>query len=77
MEKVKRISGAKHLCIQWILIILFMVLISCQKRMDSMMDDDVAIAEETQTENLLAYGRTHNERRYIPLQNINTSPWPA
>jgi len=38
-----------------------------------MMADDKVIADETQTENWLAYGRTHNERRFSPLADINTS----
>ncbi len=33
--------------------------------------DDTAIADESQTENWLAYGRTHNERRFFPSGQIN------
>ena len=33
--------------------------------------DDVAIADESQTANWLAYGRTHNERRFYPGTDIN------
>ncbi|MEE9438627.1 MAG: PQQ-dependent dehydrogenase, methanol/ethanol family [Saprospiraceae bacterium] len=33
--------------------------------------DDKAIADETQTSDWLAYGRTHNERRFSPLSDVN------
>jgi quinohemoprotein ethanol dehydrogenase len=35
--------------------------------------DDAAIANETQTSDWLAYGRTHNERRFSPLEAVNTA----
>ena len=34
--------------------------------------DDEAIADESQTGNWLAYGRTHNERRFSPSDQIDT-----
>jgi glucose dehydrogenase len=34
--------------------------------------DDEAIADESQTGNWLAYGRTHNERRFSPSEQIDT-----
>ncbi len=34
--------------------------------------NDAAIADENQTENWLAYGRTHNERRFFPAADIHT-----
>lgn len=55
------------------MVILFaIVLVSCQNPKDTTLADDEAIADETQTENWLAYGRTHNERRFSPLKDINT-----
>jgi quinohemoprotein ethanol dehydrogenase len=35
--------------------------------------DDAAIADESQTANWLAYGRTHNERRFSPSDQIDTA----
>ena len=35
--------------------------------------DDEAIADESQTANWLAYGRTHNERRFSPSDQIDTA----
>ncbi|GAB5561690.1 MAG: hypothetical protein SynsKO_33370 [Synoicihabitans sp.] len=34
---------------------------------------DTEIADESQTDNWLAYGRTHNERRFAPMDDINRS----
>jgi len=55
----------------WLLSVMFMA--SCQQPKDALLADDAAIADESQTENWLAYGRTHNERRFSPLQQINES----
>lgn len=35
--------------------------------------DDQAIADEEQVSDWLAYGRTHNERRFSPLTDVNTA----
>lgn len=48
-----------------------MLIVSCQQPKDAMLADDAAIADESQTGNWLAYGRTHNERRFSPLKDIN------
>jgi len=56
-----------------IIVLFFIMLFSCQQPKDAMQADDAAIADESQTENWLAYGRTHNERRFSPLQTINES----
>ena len=53
----------------WFLSVLFLE--SCHQPKDSTQADDAAIADETQAENWLAYGRTHNERRFSPLKGIN------
>lgn len=55
-----------------ILIILF-VFASCSTKEESIVHDDNAIADEEQTSNWLAYGRTHNERRFSPSTDINTT----
>lgn len=49
------------------------LLFSCVNKETTSKIDDKAIADEEQTEDWLAYGRTHNERRYSPAQDINTS----
>ncbi|RIW14111.1 PQQ-dependent dehydrogenase, methanol/ethanol family [Algoriphagus lacus] len=48
-----------------------MLIASCQQPKDALQADDAAIADESQTENWLAYGRTHNERRFSPMKDIN------
>lgn len=55
------------------LILLMSFMFSCQKSKDPMLAEDQEIADESQSENWLAYGRTHNERRFSPLKNINAS----
>ena len=45
---------------------------SC-KEVKSFVVDDVALADEIQGDNWLAYGRTHNERRFSPLDQINSN----
>ncbi|MGB5169932.1 MAG: PQQ-dependent dehydrogenase, methanol/ethanol family [Eudoraea sp.] len=45
--------------------------ISCENKPEALIYDDSAIANESQTENWLAYGRTHNERRFSPSDQIN------
>jgi len=47
------------------------LLSSCEKKAEPIIYNDSAIADETQTENWLAYGRTHNERRFSPSDQIN------
>jgi len=52
---------------------IFLLLISaCEKAPDVIVYDDAAIANESQTGEWLAYGRTHNERRFSPSDQINT-----
>ena len=45
---------------------------ACEKAPDVIVYDDAAIANESQTGEWLAYGRTHNERRFSPSDQINT-----
>ena len=45
---------------------------SCGNENQSSTYGDVAIADENQTSDWLAYGRTHNERRFSPAAEIHT-----
>ncbi|WP_162419278.1 PQQ-dependent dehydrogenase, methanol/ethanol family [Cyclobacterium roseum] len=49
-----------------------LLLVSCGNENQTPHYADVAIADEEQTSDWLAYGRTHNERRYSPATDINT-----
>jgi quinohemoprotein ethanol dehydrogenase len=49
-----------------------LLLVSCGNKNQTPHYADVAIADEEQTSDWLAYGRTHNERRYSPATDINT-----
>lgn len=51
----------------------FTLLISCEKKVEISALNDDHISNEAQTENWLAYGRTHNERRFSPSDQINES----
>jgi len=53
------------------LIIYILIFISCEKKVSYNEIDDEAIADESRTEDWLAYGRTHSERRFSPLKDIN------
>ena len=44
---------------------------ACDKDAETVVYDDKALADEAQTANWLAYGRTHNERRFSPSDQIN------
>ena len=44
---------------------------ACDKDAEIVVYDDNALADEAQTANWLAYGRTHNERRFSPSDQIN------
>ncbi len=44
---------------------------SCTPEPQETIYNDAAIADESQTANWLAYGRTHNERRFFPASDIN------
>ena len=47
--------------------------ISCDNENQYLEIDDAAIADENQTSDWLAYGRTHNERRFSPMDDIKES----
>ena len=49
------------------------LLSGCEKKTENPVYDDAAIANETQTTDWLAYGRTHNELRFSPSEQINTN----
>ncbi|MGB5462324.1 MAG: PQQ-binding-like beta-propeller repeat protein, partial [Aureibaculum sp.] len=46
---------------------------NCTGKNQTITYDDKAIADEEQVSDWLAYGRTHNERRFSPAQDINTN----
>ena len=48
-----------------------LLIAACEKDADTVVYDDDALADEAQTANWLAYGRTHNERRFSPSAQIN------
>jgi len=48
------------------LYICLLLVAACGKETEVAIYDDEAIADESQTGNWLAYGRTHNERRFSP-----------
>ncbi len=56
---------------RWSICILALVLAGCGKPAE-VVYDDAALADEAQTANWLAYGRTHSERRFSPSDEINT-----
>ena len=51
-------------------VLLLVLTISCTNNKKST-SEDAAIADETQTSDWLAYGRTHNERRFSPDDEIS------
>ena len=55
-----------------IITLLFLLITSCTKKDQTLAYGDHAIADEEQTSEWLAYGRTHNERRFSPATDINT-----
>lgn len=64
---MKLLSANKQL-----LVFSFLILLTaCTNKEWSKEYGDVDIADEKQTENWLAYGRTHNERRFSPATDIN------
>lgn len=52
---------------------LFISFTSCENEIKNRVIDDQAIADESNTSEWLAYGRTHSEQRFSPLEDINTS----
>jgi len=53
------------------LYLCLLVISACEKAPTTISYDDAAIANESQTNDWLAYGRTHNERRFSPSDQIN------
>lgn len=51
----------------------FLLLSVCVAADQDFVYDDSALADETRTSEWLAYGRTHNERRFSPSAQINTA----
>ena len=63
MKKLS-LTASLHICL--------LLVSACEKAPDVIVYDDAAIANESQTGEWLAYGRTHNERRFSPSDQINT-----
>ena len=63
---MKKLFPSASLCICLLLVS------ACEKAPDGIVYDDAALANESQTGEWLAYGRTHNERRFSPSDQINT-----
>ena len=55
------------------LYVCLLLISACDKDAEIVVYDDNALADEAQTANWLAYGRTHNERRFSPSDQINDS----
>lgn len=53
-------------------LICILLISACGKNAEVAVYNDKAIADESQIANWLAYGRTHNERRFSPSDQINT-----
>lgn len=68
-EPIPSIASPAGRIFSWLLYVLLIA--SCQQSNDALLAGDAEIADETQTENWLSYGRTHNERRFSPLEQIN------
>ena len=62
----------KNASLQLPLYACLLLIAACDKDADVVAYDDKALADESQTANWLAYGRTHNERRFSPSDQINT-----
>jgi len=45
---------------------------ACKNTSRTNLIQDQAIANEQETSDWLAYGRTHSEQRFSPLENVNT-----
>ena len=49
----------------------FIFTFSCQNKIEKVYVDDIEIADENQNSDWLAYGRTHNERRFSPINDVD------
>ncbi len=62
----------KNSSLQLPLYACLLLIAACEKDAEVVVYDDQALADESQTANWLAYGRTHNERRFSPSDQVNT-----
>lgn len=53
--------------------VFFISFSSCENKIQNRVIDDQAIADESNTSEWLAYGRTHSEQRFSPIDDINTT----
>ncbi|GJM35344.1 MAG: hypothetical protein DHS20C18_43450 [Saprospiraceae bacterium] len=72
MNVIKGIKFA-HTIFPISLYAFFLFLSACGTEEQQVYINDDAISNEEQVANWLAYGRTHNERRFAPLDDINVS----
>jgi quinohemoprotein ethanol dehydrogenase len=56
-----------------LLAVMTLFLLSCNTKKEPFVVNDLTIADETNSADWLAYGRTHNERRFSPIEDINTN----
>ena len=62
----------KNSSLQLPLYAFLLLIAACDKDAEVVAYDDKALADESQAANWLAYGRTHNERRFSPSDQVNT-----
>ena len=53
-------------------LLFYLFAISCTSEDKVTIIDDKAIANESNTSDWLAYGRTHSEQRFSPIDDVNT-----
>ncbi len=70
---MKAIKDLKSFLAAFLLVWYSFSLFTCNQKEQQVVIDDVTIADEEQIADWLAYGRTHNERRFAPIDDINVS----
>lgn len=71
LSKRKKYATHPMLSIFWLCFIWIFVFASCSENEQPLEVNDEAISIEEQVSDWLAYGRTHNERRFGPQEDIN------
>lgn len=56
-----------------VIILCLLSTLSCEQKKANDAIDDEALSDENRNAEWLAYGRTHNERRFSPLEDINVN----
>jgi hypothetical protein len=70
--RTRGLTRMKNSSLQLPLYACLLLIAACDKDAEVVVYDDKALADEAQTANWLAYGRTHNERRFSPSDQVNT-----